>query len=206
MCVKIKKISKISILFKKLFAILIFCSLCTHLLENFKSQIHVEKVKKSILRKIISFENNLNLSKQVFDDFRRINCDNKLLEGNQKFNKSNNPEVSVIITIHNQAYYIHKCLRSVQNQSIKNIEIIIVDDCSLDNSLEIIKDFQKNDERILLISQDSNVGKMKSRADGIRKAKGKYITIIDGDDAFIHKDILKNCLYIFSLFYYLNYS
>jgi len=167
-----------------------------HLLENFKSQIHVEKVKKSILRKIISFENNLNLSKQVFDDFRRINCDNKLLEGNQKFNKSNNPEVSVIITIHNQAYYIHKCLRSVQNQSIKNIEIIIVDDCSLDNSLEIIKDFQKNDERILLISQDSNVGKMKSRADGIRKAKGKYITIIDGDDAFIHKDILKNCLYI----------
>ena len=103
-----------------------------HLLENFKSQIHVEKVKKSILRKIISFENNLNLSKQVFDDFRRINCDNKLLEGNQKFNKSNNPEVSVIITIHNQAYYIHKCLRSVQNQSIKNIEIIIVDDCSLD--------------------------------------------------------------------------
>ena len=74
------------------------------------------------------------------------------------------------------------------------------------NSLEIIKDFQKNDERILLISQDSNVGKMKSRADGIRKAKGKYITIIDGDDAFIHKDILKNCLYIFSLFYYLNYS
>ena len=175
---------------------MVFFSLCIHHLENHKSQIQIKRVKKSIFRQIISFENNLNLSQQVFDEFRKINCDNKLLERNQKFNKSSNPDVSVIITIHNQAYYIHKCLRSVQNQSIKNIEIIIVDDCSLDNSLEIIKDFQKNDERILLIHQDANVGKIKSRTDGIRKAKGKYITIIDGDDAFIHKDILKNCLYI----------
>lgn len=47
-----------------------------------------------------------------------------------------------------------------------------------------------------MISHDSNEGTIKSRADGIRKAKGKYITILDGDDAFIHKDILNNCLYI----------
>ena len=66
----------------------------------------------------------------------------------------------------------------------------------MDNSLEIIKEYQKEDERIILISHDTNEGEIKSRTDGIRKAKGKYITIIDGDDALIHKDILKNSLYI----------
>ena len=52
------------------------------------------------------------------------------------------------------------------------------------------------DERIILISHNKNEGVIKSRTDGIRNATGKYITIIDGDDALIHKDILKNCFYI----------
>ena len=65
-----------------------------------------------------------------------------------------------------------------------------------DNSLELIKEYQKEDERIVLISHSLNEGTIKSRADSVRKARGKYITIIDGDDAFIHKDILKNSLYI----------
>ena len=54
--------------------------------------------------------------------------------------------------MYNQAHCIYKGLRSVQNQSIKNIEIIIVDDCSLDNSIELIKEYQKEDPRIILIS------------------------------------------------------
>ena len=98
--------------------------------------------------------------------------------------------------MYNQAHCIHKGIRSVQNQSIKNIEIIIVDDCSQDNGTDIIKEFQKKDKRIILIFYDMNEGEIKSRTDGIRKAKGKYITIIDGDDALIHKNILKNCLFI----------
>ena len=81
--------------------------------------------------------------------FVRIN-DNKLIKGNVKFKKSINPDITVIITIYNQAHCIHKCLRSVQNQSLKNLEIIIIDDCSLDNSIEIIKNYQKEDERIIL--------------------------------------------------------
>ena len=65
-----------------------------------------------------------------------------------------------------------------------------------DNFLEIIKTFQKEDEKIILISHCSNEGTIKSRADGLRKATGKYINIIDGNDAFIHKDILKNSFFI----------
>ena len=192
---KYLKDKSLSNLTKKLFIIFFFNSLFIDPFINYESQNQDGRLKKSIFKEIATFENSVNLSYQNFNEFRKINCDNKLIEGNQKFNKNENPEVSIIITIYNQAYDIHKSLRSVQNQSIKNIEIIIVDDCSLDNSLDIIKEYQKYDKRILLISHNSNEGTIKSRTDGIKRAKGKYITIIDGDDALIHKDILKNSLY-----------
>ena len=71
--------------------------------------------------------------------------------------------------MYNQAHCIHKEIRSIQNQSLKNIEIIIIDDCSQDNGTDVIKEFQKNDPRIILISHDMNEGEMKSRTDGIRE-------------------------------------
>ena len=100
------------------------------------------------------------------------------------------------MTNYNQFHCIHKSIRSIQNQSIKNLEIIIIDDCSSDNSTEIIKNYQKEDNRIIIIEHKTNKGIIKSRSDGIKIAKGKYITILDGDDTLIHKDILKNSLYI----------
>lgn len=156
----------------------------------------IQKDQSKILEELISFENSLNLNEEVFNEFRRINSENKLIEENPNFKRSKNPDVSVLMIIHNQAYYLHKGLRSIQNQSLKNIEIIIIDDCSEDNSIDLIKNYQKEDERIILISHDTNEGKIKSRADGVRIAKGKYIALIDGDDALIHKDIIKNSLYI----------
>ena len=174
--------------------ILIILYLLLYLFD--KNRISLEKYQSSIFPEIVSFENNLNLNQEIFDEFRQINSDNKLFEANPKFKKSNYPDISVIIINYNQAHCLHKGLRSVQNQSIKNIEIIIVDDCSLDNSTEVIKEYQKEDPRIILIAHDTNEGEMKSRTDAIKKAKGKYITTIDGDDALIHKDILKNSLFI----------
>ena len=156
----------------------------------------IQKDQSKILEELISFENSLNLNEEVFNEFRRINSENKLIEENPNFKRSKNPDVSVLMIIHNQANYLHKGLRSIQNQSLKNIEIIIIDDCSEDNSIDLIKNYQKEDERIILISHDTNEGKIKSRSDGVRIAKGKYIALIDGDDALIHKDILKNSLYI----------
>ena len=101
--------------------------------------------------------------------------------------------------MYNQGHCIHKCLRSIQNQSIKNLEIIIIDDCSLDNSTDVVETYQKEDDRIILVKHESNEGKIKTRTEGIKIAKGKYITIIDGDDSFIHKNILNNSLYIANL-------
>ena len=138
------------------------------------------------------------INDSIIDKFWEVNNNNILLN-KPKYEQNKEPEISIIVLIFNQANCIHRCLRSIQNQSLKNIEIIIVDDCSLDNSTETIEMYQKEDPRIILIKHDCNEGKIKSRSDGARKAKGKYITFIDGDDSFIHKDILQNCLNIAKL-------
>ena len=169
------KKKKLTDFIKNLLIILFISSSFIDIFIKHESQPQKGRVKESIFQEIVSFENQLNLSEQIFKEFRKINSDNKLIDGYQKFNKSRNPDVSVIITIHNQANDIHKVLRSVQNQSIKNMEIIIIDDCSLDNSFEIIKECQKLDERIILISHYKNEGAIKSRTDGIRIAIGEYI-------------------------------
>ena len=127
--------------------------------------------------------------------FRDINLKNILLD-NLDYEKNEFPDVSVIITVYNQENCFQSALRSVQNQSLKNLEIIIIDDCSLDNSSEIIEKYMKEDKRIIFLKHESNEGKIKSRSDGIRLAKGKYITIIDGDDSLANENILYNCFNI----------
>ena len=127
--------------------------------------------------------------------YREINSKD-LLISNSNFEKNEDPEISVIITVYNQANQFYAALRSVQNQSLKNIEIIIIDDCSLDNTTKMIKKYMAEDKRIIYLKHDNNDGKIKSRSDGIRIAKGKYITIIDGDDALSNSNILNNSLII----------
>ena len=128
----------------------------------------------------------------------KINKSDKLIENNYfNYNLKNEvPEISVIITNYNQGHCIYKALRSVQNQLLQNIEIIIVDDYSSDDSIKVIEKYQKDDNRIILLKHDNNYGKIKSRSDAIKIAKGKYITIIDGDDGLATRNILYNCLNI----------
>ena len=130
--------------------------------------------------------------------YRLINEKNELIDNIiiNKNKKEENPEISVIITVYNQANCFYKALRSVQNQSFKNIEIIIVDDFSTDNSIDIIEKYQKMDDRIVLIKHSYNYGTIKSRSDAIKLSKGKYITILDGDDGFAIPNILYKCFSI----------
>lgn len=94
----------------------------------------------------------------------------------------NNIKVSVIIPVYNVEKYLKQCLDSVINQTFKNIEIIIVNDCSPDNSSQIIKEYQQKDNRIVLIDLKQNVGLGFARNEGIKVAKGDYVTFIDSDD------------------------
>ena len=170
------------------------------MLRNNSSEPNYLKVKEFENSNSKSFIGNFLDNNVVKDmvNFRELNCKNLLLD-HPDFIKNENPDVSVIITAYNQAHCFYGALRSVQNQSLRNIEIIIIDDCSLDNTTEIIESYMKEDSRIIYLRHDSNDGKIKSRSDGIRIAKGKYITIIDGDDALANEKMLYNSFTIASL-------
>jgi glycosyltransferase involved in cell wall biosynthesis len=91
------------------------------------------------------------------------------------------PRVTVVIPVYNTEKYLGRCLNSVLNQNLKEIEIICIDDGSTDNSLRILKEFKKKDKRIVLISK-KNEGQAIARNIGIKKAQGEYIGFVDSDD------------------------
>ena len=91
------------------------------------------------------------------------------------------PKISVIIPVFNDEEYIGRCLKSLINQSLKEIEIICINDGSNDNSLEIIEGYKNKDDRIQIISQN-NQGAGISRNNGMKFAKGEYISFVDADD------------------------
>lgn len=90
--------------------------------------------------------------------------------------------VSVIIPVYNVEKYLAECLDSIVNQTYKNLEIICINDCSPDNSGEILKDYASRDNRIKIIEHQSNKGLSISRNEGLEAASGDYIYIIDSDD------------------------
>lgn len=95
--------------------------------------------------------------------------------------KENNIKISIIIPIYNAEKYLEKCLRSIIIQSLKEIEIICVNDGSTDSSLKILEKLSKEDKRIIIVSQN-NSGASKARNTALKKAQGKYCLNIDSDD------------------------
>lgn len=104
------------------------------------------------------------------------------------------PKVSVIIPVYNTALYLSEALDSICNQTLKELEIIIVNDGSTDNSLEIIKRYSEKDNRIIFHSQ-YNQGQGVARNLGLSHATGKYIYFMDSDDILSEK-ALEECYLI----------
>lgn len=92
------------------------------------------------------------------------------------------PKVSIIIPIYNVENYLPQCLDSIVNQTLKDIEIICIDDCSTDNSFNILKDYAAKDDRIVVLKQEKNQGQGIARNRGLDTAKGEFIIFIDPDD------------------------
>lgn len=90
-------------------------------------------------------------------------------------------KISVVVPIYNVEKYIDKCINSILNQSYKEIEVILVNDGSTDNCLNLCKQYSKMDSRVLVINK-KNGGLSSARNAGIAVATGKYIVFIDGDD------------------------
>ena len=92
-----------------------------------------------------------------------------------------NPKISIIVPVYNVEKYLNKCLNSLINQTFKDIEIILINDGSTDNSEKIIKEYMKKDKRIILLSKE-NGGQGSARNVGIRNSKGEFIMFVDSDD------------------------
>ncbi len=91
-------------------------------------------------------------------------------------------KVSVIVPVYNVENYLIECLDSILQQSVDDMEIICVEDCSTDNSLQVLQQMSGKDERIKIICHSENKGLSAARNSGIAYARGKYILFVDSDD------------------------
>lgn len=101
--------------------------------------------------------------------------------------------VSVCVTVYNREETIQECLDSIINQTHKELEIIIVDDGSTDNSITIIEDNYSNDNRIRILKNSQNLGPVRSVEKAYDTATGKYLCTVDSDD-YIELNCIERCL------------
>lgn len=117
--------------------------------------------------------------------------------------------VSIITPSYNSSKFLKDCVASVFSQTYKNWEMIIVDDCSKDNSKEIISELSTKDKRIKPIFLEKNVGAAEARNAAIRQSKGKYVAFLDSDDLWNPKKLEKQLSFMYEneiAFSYTNYQ
>ena len=108
----------------------------------------------------------------------------------------NEPLVSVIMPAYNAERYIKESIASVLNQTYQNLELIIVNDCSNDDTLKVIQKFSFDDDRVVILNNDVNLGCANSRNRGFAEAKGNYIAFCDSDDVWMENKIEKQLNHI----------
>ena len=104
------------------------------------------------------------------------------------------PKISVILPVYNSELYIKETIDRVLNQTFSDFELLIIDDCSTDKTVSIIKEY--SDERICLIEKEKNSGLINSLNFGISLAKGEYIARMDGDDICLLERFAKQVAFL----------
>lgn len=135
-----------------------------------KDEVLVDGLKNNDKKLLMQYGCNTLYNKSIFLSLRN------------KIKTAANPKISVVIPVYNAKDYLERCLDSVCNQTLKELEIICVNDCSTDNSLEILNKYAQNDKRIIVIDCTVNGGESKARNLGIEKASGEFIAFVDNDD------------------------
>ncbi|MBO1926319.1 glycosyltransferase [Thiomicrorhabdus sp. 6S2-11] len=102
------------------------------------------------------------------------------------------PYFSIIIPVYNVADYLSQCVDSVLNQTYRDFEIILVNDCSTDNSLPICEEYSAKEQNIRLIDLSKNLGSSVARNTGVDNSKGQYLIFLDSDDFWDSSDALQN--------------
>jgi len=167
-------------------------------IENYKNK--KTNIFSSTIETYNEYKNNeINtyIKKDLINKFNlyiRI-CLNSILIDKKEYPLLNNPKISIIMPLYNGGNYLHYSLRSIQNQKMKEIEIILIDDNSSDDTLLKVYNFMKEDSRIRLIKNNVNRRILYSKSMGALNAKGKYIIILDQDDMFIREDLFDTLYY-----------
>ena len=139
-------------------------------------QIEAYIIKFKSLRKEISLYNTFDFKGFQFENFSRIEY----------------PKVSVIITLYNQKSYILKIYLCLLKQTLKEIEIIFIDDASIDNSDKVVEKLMEKDKRIVFLKNKKNKGQFYSIKKAVFHAKGNYVIIIDPDDFLLNNILIKS--------------
>ncbi|MDP3987095.1 MAG: glycosyltransferase family 2 protein [Nanoarchaeota archaeon] len=106
------------------------------------------------------------------------------------------PKISIVIAAYNEEKHIKDCINSILDQSFKDFEIIVADDCSSDKTAETIKSISLKNPKVKPIFLKENRGRSQALNEGIKKAQGKYIAFIDGDDLMAPERLEKQHLFL----------
>ena len=155
--------------YKKFYEMLLFFLLLTFVYSQFAP---IDKSMEKSLKNYI----------QTFKQGKLLN--------DRKFQKSENPKISIIISMYNEEKNVISVIRSIQNQNLEDIEIICVNDNSKDNTLSILNKLKEEDPRITIITNKSNRGILYNRIHGSLESKGEYITFVDANDGICNPEIL----------------
>ena len=101
----------------------------------------------------------------------------------------NSPAISIVIPMYNVEKYIETCIDSILLQTFQNFEVIVVDDCSTDRSLEVVRKKYSNELRVKIFHQIKNSGESAARNLGLINARGKYVYFMDSDDAILENTL-----------------
>ena len=134
------------------------------------------------------------ISNDELKDIKKFLANDKLINPVEIFKKEENPKISIIIPLYNGEKYIQKSILSIQNQNLKEIEIIIVDDFSNDNSVNLVQKLMEKDQRIVLFKNEQNKGLLNAKITGISNSKGKYALFMLQNDFFVQNNVF-NILY-----------
>lgn len=174
----------------------------------FNFPIYYSKLENGIYtRRFLCFRKKEILPEFFIEERKNIEfIKNSILLNNVSRKKSNTPtrqensninvnkKISVIIPLFNNESLIKRCLSSILSQSYKDLEVIVIDDNSTDNSYSIVEEIGKSDKRVILHKNTENVGSGKSRNYALSIATGVYITFCDSDDYFSYKNFFADCM------------
>ena len=176
-----------------IFLLSLFYLIISLVKENILSFDDISENKSEVY---IDYKNDKYLKVEMINQFNSYikQCLHGKLENKGEFRLPQKPKISVIMPIYNGGKYLFYSLRSIQNQQLKDIEIILIDDYSSDDTINIIRKYMEEDPRIRLIKNDNNHKILYSKSIAALNSKGKYIIELDQDDMFIRSDCF-NILY-----------